>query len=57
MKAKKIIISIIVIILIILGLCFINSKFNILDNIFGLGTSEYEEKEEPKKEEEIESLF
>ena len=48
MKAKKIIISIIVIILIILGLCFINSKFNILDNIFGLGTSEYEEKEEPK---------
>ena len=48
LKAKKIIISIIIIILIILGLYFINSKFKILDSIFGLGTTEYKEKEEPK---------
>ena len=49
MKAKKIVISIIIIILIILGLYFINSKFKILDSIFGLGTTEYKEKEEEPK--------
>lgn len=49
MKLRKIIISIIMISILILGLYFINSKFKIFDNIFGLGTSEYKEKEEEPK--------
>ena len=47
---KKILILIVVVSLIIGGAYFLNAKFKIIDNAFGLGTSEYkkEKKEDPK---------
>ena len=38
---KKILISLVIVSLIIGGAYFLNVKFKIIDNAFGLGTSEY----------------